>query len=79
MAIISRLDRVMADKKVSVNDLAAAIDLAPNNISRIKTGRIKAVRFSTLDGICRVLKCQPGDLMEYVPDDEVEEMFSFCV
>ena len=77
MAIISRLDRMMADRKISVNDLAAAVDIAPNNISRIKTGRIKAIRFSTLDGICRVLNCQPGDIMEYIPDDEVEGMFKF--
>lgn len=77
MAIISRLDRVMADRKISVNDLAAAVDIAPNNISRIKTGRIKAIRFSTLDGICRVLGCQPGDIMEYVKDEDVEDLFKF--
>lgn len=70
MALISRLDRVMADRKVSVNDLARRIDLAPNNVSRIRTGRIKAIRLSTLEALCRELDCQPGDLFEHVPDEE---------
>lgn len=68
MAIISRLDRVMADRKISVNDLSQRIDLSPVNISRIRTGKIKAIRFSTLENLCCELNCQPGDLFEYYPD-----------
>uniref|UniRef100_UPI0009B9E673 helix-turn-helix domain-containing protein n=1 Tax=Arabiibacter massiliensis TaxID=1870985 RepID=UPI0009B9E673 len=69
MPIIMRLDRVMADRKISVNHLAEKIGIAPMNLSRIKTGKIKAVRFSTLEGICKELGCQPGDLIEYTPDN----------
>lgn len=65
MPIISRLDRVMADRKISVNELAKRVDLSPVNLSRIRTGKIKAVRFSTLEGLCKELDCQPGDLFEY--------------
>ncbi|MEF2655277.1 MAG: helix-turn-helix transcriptional regulator [Eggerthellaceae bacterium] len=70
MAIISRLDRVMADRKISVNTLSEKIDLTPVNISRIRTGKIKAIRFSTLEALCRELDCQPGDLFEFVPGDD---------
>lgn len=69
MAIISRLDRVMADRKISVNDLSQRIELSPVNISRIRTGKIKAIRFSTLENLCRELNCQPGDLFEYSSED----------
>lgn len=65
MTIITRLDRVMADRKVSVNDLAEQINLSPINLSRIRTGKVKSIRFSTLDRICKVLDCQPGDILEY--------------
>lgn len=68
MAIILRLDRVMADRKISLNELARLVGITNVNLSNLKTGKVKAVRFSTLEAICRVLDCQPGDLLEYVPD-----------
>lgn len=71
MAIVVRLDRVLADRKMPSNVLAERIGLSENNLSRIKQGHIKAVRFSTLDGLCRELACTPGDLFEYVPDEDV--------
>jgi putative transcriptional regulator len=70
MAIVINLDVELAKKKMSVTDLAAAIDLAVANVSILKNGRAKAVRFTTLDAICSVLNCQPGDILRYVPDDE---------
>ena len=69
MQIISRLDRVMADRKMSVNELSERIDISPVNISRIRTGRVKAIRFSTLMKLCDELDCQPGDLFEFTRDD----------
>ncbi len=68
MAIIIRLDRILADRKMKLNELARLIDLSPVNLSNIKTGKIKAIRFSTLDSICKTLECQPGDILEYVED-----------
>ena len=65
MPIILRLDRVMADRKISLNQLAREVGISNVNLSNIKTGKISAIRFSTLDAICRVLDCQPGDLLEY--------------
>ena len=65
MAIVLRLDRVMADRKISLNDLAMKVGIANVNLSNIKTGKISAIRFSTLDAICDVLDCQPGDLLEF--------------
>ena len=65
MAIILRLDRVMADRKISLNELAAKVGIANVNLSNIKTGKISAIRFSTLDAICEVLDCQPGDILEH--------------
>ncbi len=65
MSIIVRLDRVMADRKVSLTELAERIDLTLANLSILKTGKAKAIRFSTLDAICRELSCQPGDILEY--------------
>lgn len=70
MAIILRLDRVMADRKISLNDLAAKVGIANVNLSNIKTGKISAIRFSTLDAICDVLDCQPGDILEYKRDTD---------
>ena len=66
--IVLRLDRVLADRKIRSKELAERIGLTEVNLSRIKTGKISAVRFSTLDAICRALDCQPGDILEYVPD-----------
>ena len=72
MPIIPRLDRVMADRKMSVNELSQRIDISPVNISRMRRGHIKAVRFSTMERICEVL--QSGDLFEYVsPEPGTEE------
>ncbi|MDD5907059.1 MAG: helix-turn-helix transcriptional regulator [Clostridia bacterium] len=68
MPIILRLDRVMADRKMSLNQLAREVGISNVNLSNIKTGKISAIRFSTLDAICRVLDCQPGDLLEYRPE-----------
>lgn len=68
MAIILRLDRVMADRKVSLNELSEKVGVSNVNLSKIKTGKISAVRFSTLDAICKVLDCQPGDILEYKPE-----------
>lgn len=68
--IILRLDRVMADRKISLNELAGRVGISNVNLSNLKTGKVKAVRFSTLDAICRVLHCQPGDIIEYREEDE---------
>lgn len=68
--IISRLDRVLADRKMRLNDLAAKVGISNVNLSYLKTGKVKAIRFSTLDAICKVLKCQPGDILEYVEGDD---------
>ena len=67
--IILRLDRVMADRKMSLNELSEKVGVANVNLSKMKTGKISAVRFSTLNAICKVLKCQPGDLLEYEEDE----------
>ena len=69
MPIIINLDVQLAKKKMSVTDFAAAIDITPANVSVLKNGRAKAVRFSTLAAMCQVLECQPGDLLEWVPDE----------
>ncbi|MGP3534786.1 helix-turn-helix domain-containing protein [Microbacterium sp. RD1] len=68
MPIVITLDVMLAKRKMSVQDFAAAIDISPANVSVLKNGRAKAVRFTTLDAICRVLQCQPGDILEWVPD-----------
>ncbi len=69
MAIILRLDRVMADRKMSLNELSEQVGISNVNLSNLKTGKVRAVRFSTLDAICRVLNCQPGDILEYQRED----------
>lgn len=65
MAIILRLDRVMADRKISLKELSEKVGVANVNLSKIKTGKISAIRFSTLNALCEVLECQPGDILEY--------------
>ena len=70
MSIIIRLDRVMADRKMSLNELAEKVGISNVNLSNFKTGKIKAIRFSTLEKICEVLNCQPGDLIEYISSVE---------
>lgn len=69
MAIILRLDRVMADRKISLNELSAKVGISNVNLSNLKTGKVKVIRFSTLDTICKVLECQPGDILEYKEDE----------
>lgn len=68
--IILRLDRVMADRKISLNELAEKVGITNVNLSKMKTGKISAIRFSTLEAICEVLNCQPGDILEYSRDEE---------
>jgi len=65
MPIIVNLDVMMAKRKISLNELSQKVDLTPANLSILKTGKARAVRFSTLEAICNVLECQPGDLLEY--------------
>lgn len=65
MAIVVRLDVMMARRKVSGLELAARVGITPANLSKLKKGRVKAIRFSTLNALCRELDCQPGDLLEY--------------
>ena len=73
MSIIFRLDRVLAERKMPLNELARRIGITDANLSILKTGKAKAIRISTLDAICKELHCQPGDLLEYRPDQpEVE-------
>lgn len=70
MAIILRLDRVMADRKMSLKELSERVGVSNVNLSKIKTGKISAIRFSTLDAICKTLECQPGDILEYRSDEK---------
>ena len=72
MAIILRLDRVMADRKITLNQLAELVGISNVNLSNLKTGKICAIRFSTLNGICKALGCQPGDILEYTEDEDSE-------
>ena len=69
MPIIVNLDVMMVKRKISLGELAEKIDLTPANLSILKTGKAKAVRFSTLEAICKELNCQPGDILEYRPEE----------
>ena len=69
MPIIVNLDVMMASRKMSLNELAGKVDITLANLSILKTGKAKAVRFSTLEAICKALDCQPGDLLEYSAED----------
>lgn len=69
MPIILRLDRVMADRKMSLNELSERVGVANVNLSKLKNGHVSAIRFSTLEAICDVLDCQPGDILEYRRDE----------
>lgn len=69
MAIIVNLDVMMAKRKISSGELAEKIGITQANLSILKTGKAKAIRFSTLDSICRALDCQPGDILEFVADE----------
>ena len=70
MAIVVNLDVMMAKRKMSLNELSARVDITLANLSILKNNRARAVRFTTLEAICKALNCQPGDLLEYVPDEE---------
>jgi putative transcriptional regulator len=69
MAIMVHLDEMLARQHMSLTDLSQAVDITLANLSILKTGKAKAVRFSTLDAICAALECQPGDILSYEPDD----------
>ncbi len=70
MPIVINLDVMMAKRKISLGELSNRVDLSPANLSILKNNHARAVRFSTLDALCRVLQCQPGELLEYIPDEE---------
>ena len=70
MAIVVNIDVMMARRKMPLNELAEKVDITPANLSILKTGKAKAIRFSTLEAVCRVLDCQPGDILEYTPEEE---------
>jgi putative transcriptional regulator len=70
MAIIVDIDVMLARRKMSVAEFAEAVGITPANVAVLKNGRAKAVRFTTLDAVCRVLECQPGDVLRWVPDGE---------
>ncbi|HEX5264689.1 MAG TPA: helix-turn-helix transcriptional regulator [Phenylobacterium sp.] len=74
MPIVVRLDVVMARRKVRSNVLARAIGITEANLSLLKSGKVKGLRFATLEAICRYLECQPGDLLEFVPDETSETL-----
>ncbi len=69
MTILIRLDVMLAKRQVRSNELARAIGITESNLSLLKSGKVRGIRFSTLEAICRHLDCQPGDLLEYVPDE----------
>jgi len=68
MPIIVNLDVVLAQRKMRLNDLAEAVDITPQNLSILKTGKARAIRFSTLEAICETLACQPGEILEFRPE-----------
>lgn len=69
MGIVVNLDVMMAKRKISLGDLSANVNITPANMSILKTGKAKAIRFSTLEAICKALNCQPGDILEYEDDE----------
>mgnify|MGYP003290335104 CR=1 FL=1 len=74
MAIIINLDVMMAKRKIGLTDLSKEVDITMANLSILKNNKAKAIRLSTLDSICKILDCQPGDILEYVPDGEGMEI-----
>ena len=70
MKVIINLDVIMAKRKMKLQDLAALVGITVQNLSILKTGKAKAIRFSTLEAICRVLECQPGDILEYAAESD---------
>ena len=73
MAIIINIDVMMAKRKMSLGELSERVDITPANLSILKNGKARAIRFSTLEAVCRELKCQPGDIIEYRPDREAND------
>ena len=73
MGIITRLDRVLADRKMQLSELSDLVGVSIANLSNLKTGKVRAIRFSTLEKICEVLECQPGDLLEYQTEEKNPE------
>lgn len=73
MPIVVNLDVMMAKRKMSLNELANRVNLTLSNLSILKTGKAKAIRFSTLEAICKALECQPADILEYVDDNKTEQ------
>lgn len=71
MPIIVNLDVMMAKRKMSLLELSKRMDITPSNLSILKTGKAKAIRFSTLNNICKILECNPGDILEYAPEDVI--------
>lgn len=71
MAIVVNLDVMMAKRKKGLTELAGEVDITLANLSILKNNKAKAVRFSTLEAVCKALNCQPGDILEYVPDEEI--------
>ncbi|MEE0858251.1 MAG: helix-turn-helix transcriptional regulator [Acutalibacteraceae bacterium] len=71
MAIVVNVDVMLAKRKISSSYLAEKIGITPANLSILKTGKAKAVRFSTLDKLCKALNCQPGDILEYIDDEQI--------
>jgi putative transcriptional regulator len=70
MAIVVRLDVMLAKRKMKANDLAKFVGITPSNLSLLRSGKVRGVRFATLEAICQALDCQPGDLLEYTPDQK---------
>ena len=75
MAIRINLDVVMAQRKIGLTELASKVDITLANLSILKNNKARAIRFSTLEALCNALTCQPGDILEFVPDDEVIQIF----
>jgi putative transcriptional regulator len=73
MAIVVKLDDLLHDRRMSLTELADKVDITLANLSILKTGKARAIRFSTLEAICAVLRCQPGDLLEFAPDSDAAE------
>jgi putative transcriptional regulator len=71
--IITRLDRVLADRKMQLTELSEKVGISVVNLSNLKTGKVKAIRFSTLEAVCEALDCQPGDLLEWEPGADEDE------
>ncbi|MFP4026022.1 MAG: helix-turn-helix domain-containing protein [Thiohalospira sp.] len=74
MPIITNLDKILAKRRMSLTELSEKVDITIANLSILKSGKAKAIRFSTLDAICKVLDCKPGDILDYVPDEDNQSL-----